>query len=245
MDGALATTLTISLIVFVPMIIILWFTFRAYSYPYTTYTYFDDRKVAFMLALGIGVGMVFSICYLFFDLRIVAYALIFAVLENGVRMVVLNYPKFQLKFDTTFYGFAFGLGIGTVVMIAVSYITSSSTTDFLSPPLLSTLIVYSFTLSLFYSSTGSLIGFGCYKGRVWTYTGGVIILHILYNMVLIPFRATMPSIYYYPSITSALLISLIVYFHVYINILPNSLPDSLRRQRMREIRKKRRKAKTF
>lgn len=244
MDNALATTLAIAILVFGPMMLILWFSFRKYSYPYTTYTYFDDRKVAMLLAVGIGVGMVFSICYLFFDITVVSYALIFAVLEEIVRVVVLNHPKFQLKFDTTFYGFALGLGNGSVIMIAVCYITSATNTDFFSPALLGILAIYSFTLALFYASMGALVGFGSYKGKIWTFCTGAIGLHILFNIVILPFRARLADLYY-PSIFGSLVIGLAVYFYVYRTILPSSLPDKLRRQRMREIRKGRRLAKRF
>ena len=237
----LVDSLTIGAIVFAPLMLALWFTYRKYAYPYTTYTYFNGQKIMMAIAGGMVVGLILSLSYRFLPPYYLGYAVFFAFLEELIRLVVLNSPFFQLKFDSIFYGAALGGGTATMIISGIAYTTqyaSASGSDLWSPAILASLVLFSVSLNLLNIANGAMIGYGCGKGIVWTYTLYAIIAHAMFNIALIGMIYPDPSavgIFYYPSVAGTILISVIMYVYVYRNMVENALPEKLRKQRRREL----------
>jgi hypothetical protein len=235
-----------SIIGFTPAVAILWFTMRQYSWPIVDKSYFDDRKVFGMFAVGIVIGMlIFS-----FDIFlrgywvgagrfiIVPFLLIYVVglstFEELIRLIILNMPRFQLKFDTTFYGVSLGLGMGSIGITAMSFMRFPVGGIINITATLLVLLVFSTSVCLLHASLGGFIGFGCYKGRGWHYLVFAILIHLIFNLLMFPFLSL--GNIEYSLITLPL--SVVLYHYFRSKLLPQTLPEALRKERRRDIRKK-------
>src|SRR5512137_1194334 len=101
---------------FGPAMALLFFTLRNYTYPRVEKPYFDDRKMFGFFALGIVLGMVIFAFESWGSTMASAYTVLglvlgFAVMEELLKLIILNFPRFQRKIDTAFYGLSLGLGI--------------------------------------------------------------------------------------------------------------------------------------
>src|SRR5512136_2170828 len=137
-------TLQIASIVvsFGPSMSLLYFTLRDYTYPKVEKPFFDDRKVFAFFALGIVLGMVLFAIETYgqsasSEETLVAVVLVFAVFEELMKLIILNFPRFQKKVDTAFYGLSMGLGISATFTFASVY---ASLLDLTSPEALDVVV---------------------------------------------------------------------------------------------------------
>lgn len=172
--------------------------------------YFKDNKAFFMIILGMIIGLFTGI--LSSTVMILNILLILGVIfliELSKMLVMLQKP-FRLNFDTPFYGFAIGSGIGaTFVFVNVFYAGLIE----LDPRTILFILLLSINHTMINASTGAIIGFGSYKGEFWkflfrafiahgvmgilltfVYGGGsvsgiysVLIIGVIYNIVLLMF----------------------------------------------------------
>jgi hypothetical protein len=195
----------------------------------------------YFVVAGIVIGLIFTILWQIYPILSIGYAVFFAICEELVKVVILNYPKFQLKFDTTFYGCTYGLGFGAIVIIAIAY----NTKDLFESEKLAVAITLAFSLCFLHCTTGGLIGFGSYKKMMWRYSTPAIIIHIIFNIAVIPtllwgsVEPFVPISHSIISIFSCTIFTAIVYMCLLKYILPYSLPEDMIRKRRREIRRKR------
>jgi hypothetical protein len=221
--------------------LLLWFTLRKYAYPHTRYTYFSGQKVMMAIAGGMVAGLIFSMLYRFFLPFLLVNAVFMAVFEEILRLVILNSPWFQMKFDSVFYGAALGGGTATMIISGIAYTTQympETSGDFWTPVMLTQLVILSVSLCLLNMANGAMIGYGCGKGVIWTYTFQAIIAHVIFSIALIGVIYPYPEqvgIFYYPSLAGILLVGVLLYIYVYRNMVENALPENLRKQRRREM----------
>lgn len=235
-----------SIVGFAPAVAVLWFTMRQYSWPIVDKSYFDDRKVFGLFAVGIIIGMIIFSFNIFLRgywvgvgyFNIVPFLLIYVIglstFEELIRLIILNMPRFQLKFDTTFYGVSLGLGMGSIGITAVSFMRFPVGDIIDKTATLSLLILFSTSVCLLYASLGGIIGFGCYKGKGWYYLGLAVLIHSIFNLLMLPY-------FFLDSVLYSLLtlpLSVLVYHHFISRLLPRTLPETLRKERRRVIRKK-------
>ena len=79
-----------------PAILLMFYTLKDYTYPKVERPFFDDRKVFFMLAVGHGhrrrhVRASITSCFRHV-ISLLVFALLFAVLEEMIKLVILNMP---------------------------------------------------------------------------------------------------------------------------------------------------------
>jgi hypothetical protein len=233
-------SLAIGTIVFVPLVITLYYILSQYAYPQTKYTYFNGQKIMMAIAGGMVVGLIISLGYRFFPPYYLQYAIFFAFIEELIRLVILNSPWFQMKFDSVFYGAAIGGGTATMIISGIAYTSQywSGAGDFWSPFFICNLILFSFAACLLNVANGAMIGYGCGKGMIWTYAFRAIAAHIIFSIALIGIiypDQSQVGIFYYPSIIGVLLVSIILFIYVYTKIIGDALPENLKKQRRREI----------
>jgi len=176
---------------FAPAMGLMFYTLRDYTFPNVKEPFFDDRKIFAFFALGIVLGMV-----LFAFERwggsastretLIALIVGFALMEESMKLVVLNYPKFQRKVDTAFYGLSFGLGISATFTFATIYasamgIEEPTAIDMTAYALLGVQFV------LLHGATTTFIGIGVARGEVKAYFSEAVLIHIGYNMLMVPF----------------------------------------------------------
>lgn len=175
---------------FGPAIFMLYYTLRDYTVPRVKLPYFDDTKIFKFFALGVILGM---LIYAFEEWgrtisgdALIAVVLLFAVMESLMKLVILNFPRFQRKVDTAFCGVALGLGIATTFTFATVYVSLLSVEN----PGAAEVVIFSLfgvQLVLLHGSTTTLIGIGAVRGEVKDYFFEALLIHLGYNLLMIPF----------------------------------------------------------
>ena len=168
---------------FAPAIALMLWTLQPYTYPKVEKPYFSDPTLFGMFTGGIiigvvlhAVGVIFSSSYLF-----VAF-----LLEEAVKLVILNLPRYQRRADVPFYGFGLGAGMASALAYGAINVALTKT----DPDALSMLIVivYSVMISLLNISTGTTIGIGVARGQPFAFFGQAVVVHLAFVLLLIPFQ---------------------------------------------------------
>jgi len=176
---------------FAPALALLFYTLRNYTYPRVDKPYFDDRKIFAFFALGIVLGMIMFAFEVYgqsasAEETLIALVLGFALMEELLKLVILNFPRFQRKVDTAFYGLSMGLGISSTFTFATVY---SSLLGLEDPGALEMAAWSLFGLQfvLMHGSTTALIGIGVARGKVKPYFSEAVLIHLGYGLLMIPF----------------------------------------------------------
>jgi hypothetical protein len=175
---------------FGPALALLFYTLRQYTFPKVEKPYFDDRKIFAFFALGIVVGMLMFTFEAWGQTISSSNTLLFlvagfAVMEELLKLIILNFPRFQRKVDTAFSGVSFGLGIASTFTFASIYssalaVTNPQPFDFVVLGLLGLQLV------LLHGSTTAYIGIGVARGQVKVYFSDALLTHLAYGLLMIP-----------------------------------------------------------
>lgn len=178
---------------FGPAMIIMYFILRDYTYPRVEKPFFDDRKVFALLTLGIVIGMVFF----FVDTAmraamaietVLLIAVAVPLLQNLIKFAVLNWPRFQRKVDTAFYGLAFGSGIASTYAFAqmeyAIHLPELFGLDVLDALGLSIVVMLGMQTVFIQGSTSGMIGVGCARGEQWAYFANSTMYALAYSFLI-------------------------------------------------------------
>lgn len=176
---------------FGPAVALLYYTLRDYTYPKVEKPFFDDRKVFAFFALGIVLGMVIFAFESWGQTVSTAETLLvlvvgFAAMEELMKLVILNFPRFQRKVDTAFYGLALGLGISATFTFATIY-ASALSVEHITAVEMAAFALLGLQLVLLHGSTTTFIGIGVTRGDVKGYMAEALLIHMGYNLLMIPF----------------------------------------------------------
>jgi hypothetical protein len=219
---------------FVPALALFFFTLRKYTYPAVEKPFFDDRKVFAFFALGIVLGMVIFAFEswgqtMSSNETLILLILGFAAMEELMKLIILNFPRFQRKVDTAFYGLALGLGISATYTFASVYVSALSVSEVTATDMIAFSLV-GVQLVLLHGSTTALIGIGVARGEVKGYLSEALLVHIGYNMFMVPFF--MFDIVEPPlnllGLVAATAIVVYAYFRVHTLSIPVLIEDSIR-----------------
>lgn len=209
---------------------LMYWTLKDYTYPAVEKPFFDDRRVFGLLAVGMVLGVVIYAVQQYFPLEEVVFALIFAIIYEVVKLLVLNLKRFSRKIDTPFYGLTIGLGMGGT--IAIGYIWGSLTAlrlGEIAPTPLDYVIfmVFAIQLCLLNGATGAIIGVGVTKGQPFGYLANAILVHLAYNLIMIGFFSGPASIIGYVCLVVATGITVYWYYRVHFQVLPALIKEGV------------------
>lgn len=219
---------------FAPALALMFFTLNDYTYPKVEKPFFDDRKLFAFFALGIVLGMVLFAFEswgqtMSSDETIILLIVGFAAMECLMKLVILNFPRFQRKVDTAFYGLSMGLGMSATFTFASIYASAVS----LETVAVVDMVAFSLLgvqLILLHGSTTTFIGIGVARGSVKPYLAEAMLIHIAYNLFMIPFF--MFEVFEPPVNYLGLAVATVVVVYAYVKIHRLSLPvliqDSLK-----------------
>jgi hypothetical protein len=172
---------------FGPAMTLLYYTLRDYTFPKVEKPFFDDKKLFAFFALGVVLGM---IIFAFENWgrpysspeTILVLIMGFAVMEELLKLIILNFPRFQRKIDTAFYGLSMGLGISATLTFATVYVFILNVGDV---HVLEVVAVFflGFLFVLLHGSTTALIGIGVARGDVKGYFMEALVIHILFALL--------------------------------------------------------------
>jgi hypothetical protein len=192
-------------------------------------------------------GMVFFVAHAlidyqvipFLDLAILIFVLLFAMVEELAKYIILYYKKFVDKYETTYMGLALGLGFGATSIIALIYWAYSSQENLFEEEILAlpSALVLSLGFIGMHATTGGLIGYGSAKKVRWNYLGVALVIHLIFNAIYLVFWFVP---YPYKLIVAIGLAAIglggVIYFRR--EVMPTSLPRKLARKRKRLLRRK-------
>jgi len=168
---------------FAPAIALMLWTLQPYTYPKVERPYFSDPTLFGMFTVGIVVGVVLYAVSIFFS---PVYLFVGFILEEAVKLVILNLPRFQRRADIPFYGFGLGAGMASALAFgAINLAISNVQPDAIS---LALIIIYSIMLSLLHIATGTTIGIGVARGQPFSFFGQAVVVHLAFVLLLIPFQ---------------------------------------------------------
>ncbi|WP_400208388.1 hypothetical protein [Candidatus Methanomassiliicoccus intestinalis] len=229
-----------ALIGFAPPVALMFISLRNYTYPKVEKPYFSDPTFFGMFAVGIFVGVALYAVSIF----IPAYFFLAFVIEELVKLVILNLRRFQLKADTPFY--AFGLGAGMAAAIAFGTMNaaiagmSTSNIEFAS---LAIMLMITIQTALLTISTSVTIGIGAARGRMWSYFAQAVVIHLA--VFLLGYKLTTGGFDIVGYALYALSIVFVVayYYYLFNKIFPAYIKEALRHLAKQTARKERRERK--
>jgi len=172
---------------FAPAMALFYYTLGDYTFPKAPKPFFDDRKVFLFFALGIILGMVIFAFESWGSTVGTAETVLllivgFAAMEELMKLVILNFPRFQRKIDTAFCGLAMGLGMGATFTFATVYsyllgLPEVQAADLVIVGFLGILFV------LLHASTSALVGIGVARGDVKGYFPEALLIHLAFGLL--------------------------------------------------------------
>lgn len=202
----------------IPALIILYIGLKGYE------GHFKDKLIFLTFIVGIIIGFISAVIELLTrDVGLIIYIVLFPVLEQLSKTIVLNLGRFQEKQETTIYGLSLGLGFGSVFTPAAIIMGNFQEINvaFIAA------IIGSFGIILFHAATGAIIGYGVYSHKLSTYLTFAILLQIPITTVI--GVTNLLSISYLQ--ISLVVYGIIVYWYVIKKIMPRILQESQRRKR--------------
>jgi hypothetical protein len=178
------TYLAAAAIGFAPPIALMLWTLQRYTYPTVEKPYFSDPTLFGMFAAGIVVGVVLYVASLLLPGEYIFGGFL---LEEAVKLMIINMPRFQRRADTPFY--AFGLSAGIASALAFGLVNRTLVGAGFDVVTLIVVITYSMMIAFLQISTGTTIGMGVARGTPWPFFGQAVVVHLAAALLLVPFNA--------------------------------------------------------
>jgi hypothetical protein len=209
-----------------PALALMFWTLKDHTYPAVERPFFDDRKLFLMLAVGMVIGVVVYVVQSYFNLGYLLFALLFAVFEELVKLIILNMPRFSRKLDTSFYGYALGLGIGSTMGFGAVFYTMQQS-DSMDIGIWATVFLLAIQMVLLHAATGAMIGAGAARGEMWGYFAQACLFHIGFNLLMaVPLNVDNIFIAW-GAVILATLLAVYFYLQVHRHVLPAMVKEAL------------------
>jgi hypothetical protein len=171
---------------FAPPIALMLWTLQPYTYPKVERPYFSDPTLFGLFAIGIVIGIVL---YAVSILLSAEYLFVGFLLEEAVKFMIINMPRFQRRADTPFY--AFGLSAGIASAIAFGLVNRALIGVGFDPLAVLIMVTYSILIAFLQISTGTTIGMGVARGTPWPFFGQAVVVHLAVVLLLAPFNTVL------------------------------------------------------
>ncbi len=227
MDSLLMTA---AIMAFVPTLAVMYLILRKYTYPAVEQPFFSDPTFFMMFSIALVVGTILFAFYTYVLANIV-YAILFAVVEVMVFVVVFNLKRFRGKSDTVFYGYGFGLGVGCTFAFGFIYFIAKSAVDIGSNPDLSgylLLLVYGVSYVLTLSSIGTTIGEGIARHRVMEFAMQSMFILVAFTLILTASFMSSTDLMMWICAIVALVLSILYFYRMMVVNLSSVVRDVLR-----------------
>lgn len=218
---------------FGPALLLMYLVLKRYTYPAVEQPFFSDPTLFGLFAVGLVGGTILFVAYTYFygSWGSILVAIGFAVLLELVKLVIMNLRRFHGKSDSIFYGFGLGIGMGcTMAFGMIYYLGSQGDLDAASWMII---IVIAFTNIFLHSSTGTTIGEGVARKRVWEFLFQALLIDLAVQLLMIPVftSLTAGTLWYYLSFISlgaALVVSILYFLRMNYLKLPSIVRDVLK-----------------
>jgi hypothetical protein len=206
------------LIGIIPALLFLYLSIKGYEGR------FKDKLIFLTFIVGIIIGVISAVIELLTNtIGIISIIILFPVLEQFFKTIVLNIGRFQEKQQTTIYGLCLGLGFGSVFTPTAIIMGGFQQIDlaFIAA------IIGSWGIILFHGATGVIIGYGVYVHKLKTYLTMAILLGFVITTTIVVTNLFKVS---YLQI-GLVFYGIVVYWYATKKIMPRILEESQRRKR--------------
>jgi hypothetical protein len=153
----------------IPALILLYISLKGYEGHY------KEKNIFLSFISGIIAGFFAALMELYTLSAGIILIILFPVLEQLLKTMILNIRRLQEKRETAIYGLSLGLGFGSIFTPVSMVIANFETWD---PILIALVILGSMGIILFHGGTGVLIGYGIYIGELPKYYIFALLLHL-------------------------------------------------------------------
>jgi hypothetical protein len=159
----------------IPALILLYISLKGYDGHY------QDKRIFLTFLFGLLIGFVSIIIEYYTSSIGELYIVLFPILEQLFKTIILNIGRFQGKGETTIYGLSLGLGFGSIFM-PFQLILVSFNNEITNLMLFYT-ILGSFGFILLHGATGTIIGYGVSQRKLKKYFIFALLLHIPFAII--------------------------------------------------------------
>ncbi|UAL07498.1 MAG: hypothetical protein KRP56_06685 [Candidatus Methanogranum gryphiswaldense] len=215
---------------FAPALLVMYLVLKKYTYPAVEQPFFSDPTFFTLFSIALIVGTITFAMYTYVWASII-YAILFAVVEILIFVVVFNLKRFRGKSDTVFYGYGFGLGFGCtfafgfIYFIARSAINLGSDIDIAGYVML---FLYGFAFILAFAAIGTTVGEGIARHRVMEFAMQSMFFNVAFALVMTASFQSSNDIMVWVCLIVAFLISAGYFYRTVVVKLSSVVKDVLR-----------------
>jgi hypothetical protein len=154
----------------IPALILLFISLKGYD------GYYKDKLVFLTFVVGLIIGVITVVIETYTAAIGVFFIILFPVLEQLFKTIILNLGRFQGKKETPIYGLSLGLGFGSIfIPSSLVLLNIQGSFDNISVALS---IIGSIGIIFIHAGTGVCIGYGVFTYSLLKYLLIAIILYI-------------------------------------------------------------------
>ena len=153
----------------IPALFLLFISLKGYDGHY------KDKNIFLTFIAGIIAGFIAALIELSTVTAGFVIIVLYPVIEQLLKTMILNIGRLQNKSETTIYGLSLGLGFGSI-FTPVSLIAASI--QIADSIVVVSVIIGSIGIILFHGATGVVIGYGIYQGKLVKYFIFSVLLHL-------------------------------------------------------------------
>jgi hypothetical protein len=154
----------------IPVLILFYISLRGYE------EIFHFKNVFITLVIGMIIGVIAIIIEANTAAVAVLFIILYPLLEQLFKTMILNLRRFQGRKVTVIYGLSLGLGFGSIfILLALILLYMGGSVDTFS---LILTVLGSLGIIMLHGATGLYIGFGVYSYKLIKYVLLSILLHI-------------------------------------------------------------------
>ncbi|MBU0496697.1 MAG: protease PrsW [Candidatus Thermoplasmatota archaeon] len=221
MDGQILPQASLFLGI-IPALLLLYISLKGYD------EYYKDKNIYLSFVGGLIIGFISAIIEQFSVAVGILFIILFPVLEQISKTMLLNIRRLQANRETPIYGLTLGLGFGAI-FVPFSIITANMTTSDLLNLVL--LLIGSFGIILMHGATGILLGYGILKQQLIKYFAMAVLYHI--PIPLLIFLTTSQHIEFLQ--VGVIFYGIIIYWYISTRILPQIKTHTEKRKRTTRI----------
>jgi hypothetical protein len=210
---------------------LIYMVLKKYTYPAVEQPFFSDPSFFKLFTVGLIAGTGIFVGYTFFQSAwaSIIIAVLFAVLFELAKLVVLNLKRFHGKSDTVFYGFGTGVGVGGAFAFGFAFYAATATTDIVGGMAWIVIGPIAVQTVILHSATGMTIGEGIARRRPFEFLIQALIIGVSYQLLMSQvWESSHSEFVRYAFLAIALLLTVGYFYHTVYIRLPRVIREILK-----------------
>ena len=154
----------------IPALFLMFISLKGYD------NYYKEKLVFLTFVIGIVLGVIVVLIEAYSAAVGIYFIILFPILEQLSKTIVLNFRRFHGKKETPIYGLSLGLGFGSIFIPSSLILLNLQGTY--TNVAITISIIASIGIILIHAATGVCIGYGVYKYSLLKYLVFSILLYL-------------------------------------------------------------------